>query len=421
MTEFRNNNVVHNNNSRGPTTRGMRSTSKCLAGELVLLLVLLLAGCGKDIDTLYGQRQGAGASRSVNGTAVLGDMFQRAGHRVYSWHAFSPKLQNNADCIVWFPDDFNPPSPKVREWLDDWLKEEPERTLIYVGRDFDAAPWYWEHVLADAPPEKQKILRERLDRAKSRFSRDRQELPNVEKTAKKIAEEIDEKSPKTKKLERDDKPEDWGWFTLDRSQPPRKATKLKGKAGWLDGIDADKTDIELNARLTPPSSAEVLLTSGDDAIVSREKCHNESQRIVVANGSFLLNLPLVNHEHRKLAGRLIDAIGQPGQSVVFLESDSGGPPIRDDDPEADMPTGLDIFNIWPTNWILIHLAAVGVVFCFSRCPIFGRPKTVETVSGSDFGRHIDAVADLLERSGEPGAAMERIVSYRQKSERDKQG
>ena len=38
-----------------------------------------------------------------------------------------------------------------------------------------------------------------------------------------------------------------------------------------------------------------------------------SQLLFVVNGSFLLNLPLVNHEHRKLAQRLITACGPPGR------------------------------------------------------------------------------------------------------------
>jgi len=33
--------------------------------------------------------------------------------------------------------------------------------------------------------------------------------------------------------------------------------------------------------------------------------------VLVNNGSFLLNLPLVNLEHRKLAARLIGASGPP--------------------------------------------------------------------------------------------------------------
>ena len=99
---------------------------------------------------------------------------------------------------------------------------------------------------------------------------------------------------------------------------------------------------------------------------------------------------------------------------MFLESRSGGPPTRDDDPAAAAPTGMEIFNIWPTNWILLHLAAVGVIFCFSRWPIFGRPKTCETAGGSDFGRHVDALAKLLKRTRDRAYAMERILNYRQK-------
>ncbi len=141
--------------------------------------------------------------------------------------------------------------------------------------------------------------------------------------------------------------------------------------------------------------------------------------IVVANGSFLLNLPLVNHEHRKLAGKLIAAVGPPAQTVVFLESYADGPPIRDKDPVADAVNGWEVFNHWPTNWILLHLAAVGILFCFARWPIFGRANSVETVSSSDFARHVDALADLLKRSRDRAFAMERILNYRQRTERDK--
>ena len=351
-----------------------------------LLFTLFLAGCSRDIDTDYGQRQGPGASASVNGTAVLGEMFEKAGHHVFSWHTLSPRVQQRADCIVWFPDDFKPPRKEVRQWLEKWLTDNADRTLIYVGRDFDAAPWYWEHVLADAPAEQRQPVRDRLLDATNHYSRDRRNLP---------------------------KSEDCQWFTIDSSLPLRHVKTLEGEAAWLDGVDAKQTDIELHSRLSPSEAADVLLRSGDDMLVSCEQW-DRSRLIVVANGSFLLNLPLVNHKHRKLAGKLIDEIGPPGKTVVFLESRSGGPPTRDDDPAAAAPTGMEIFNIWPTNWILLHLAAVGVIFCFSRWPIFGRPKTCETAGGSDFGRHVDALAKLLKRTRDRAYAMERILNYRQK-------
>ncbi len=356
------------------------------------LLAILLAGCSRDIDTLYGRREGLGASASVNGTAVLGEMFEQAGHRVYSWQTLSPRLSQRADCIVWFPDDFQPPSKEVRQWLEEWLAEKPERTLVYVGRDFDAAMWYWQHVLPNTPAEQRPLVAERLQAAKTRF-RERRDLDkNTEK--------------------------DCGWFTLNDSQPMRQVQKITSDPQWLDGVDASRLEIELRRRLSPPTDAEVLLKSGDDVLVSRQTIE-QGHLIVVANGSFLLNLPLVNHEHRKLAGRLIDEVGSTAKRVAFLESGSGGPAIRDRDPAAAAPTGLEMFDAWPTNWILLHLTALGVIFCFSRWPIFGRPGSSEANGASDFGRHIDALAQLLKRSRDRDYATEKIEHYRRKTGADK--
>jgi hypothetical protein len=441
----------------GRATHRTSDSSPCpssLSPLLFVFLLLLLTGCTREVNSIYGMRQGMGGN-SVNGTAVLGEMCEKAGHRVFSWRALSPRLQQRADCIVWFPDDFEPPRPKQRKWLEDWLKHRPDLTLIYVARDFDAASWYWEHILPDVTePQQKHLVREHLAEAQSDYAYARRWLP---------------------------KADNCGWFSVDdaaelrQAQRPKGAAEkpgsefrrefyrlkaLEGDAAWLDGIDVAKADIELRSRVSPPDDAKVLLRSGDDVLVSRQEI-GDSQLIVVANGSFLLNLPLVNHEHRKLAGKLIDEIGPPGKTVVFLESrgrqssrydswptgakknkkkrssdgrgrfhvlgdgkqaeddDEGEPPIRDDDPAGGDLTGMEIFGVWPTNWILLHLAAVGVIFCFSRWPIFGRPKPPETPSPSDFGRHVDALAELLKRTRDRVYAMERILNYRQRSERDK--
>ena len=119
--------------------------------------------------------------------------------------------------------------------------------------------------------------------------------------------------------------------------------KLEGDAG----VARRHRRREDRHRIAQPAhaaaAAEVLLRSGKDVLVSRRP-YDESQLIVVANGSFLLNLPLVNHEHRKLAGKLIDAVGSPRKTVVFLESYAGGPPIRDKDPAAEARQQWKIFN-----------------------------------------------------------------------------
>jgi hypothetical protein len=312
-------------------------------------------------------------------------MFEQKGHRVFSWMALSPKLHERADVIVWFPNDFTPPTPEVREWLEGWLLDQPGRTLIYVGRDFDAAAWYWKKVLPGAPANQVAEIQQREIAARTDFGMARLAVPASE---------------------------DCDWFTVEGKSQHRNVQTLAGDAQWLAGVDPSKVEIELNGRIVPPEGADVLLRSGKDVLVSREEW-DESQLVVVANGSFLLNAMLVNHEHRKLAGQLIEEVGPPEKTVVFLESWQGGPPIRDEDPFPGMPTGMEIFHIWPTNWILLHLAIVGILFCFARFPLFGRPRTPEPDSPSDFGKHIDALGELLERSGDTTYAVARILHYRQ--------
>ncbi len=348
------------------------------------LVFFAMAGCNQEIYPEYGQRKGPFWS-SVNGTGVLGEMFEQAGHTVYSRQVLSPRLGRLADCIVWVPNDFQPPSQDVRWWLESWLEEEPGRTLIYVGRDFDAALWYWTAIEPGAPDGQKSEIRRRKLKARTELLSGINVVPGSE---------------------------DCEWFTVEGKYLPRKVRSLQGDPDWCRGIDASRLEIELNRRIVPSPDAEVLLESEGDLLVSSE-WWDDSRRIVIANGSFLLNLPLVNHEHRKLAGQLIEEVGPPRQTVVFLESYAGGPLILDRDPTAGAPTGLEIFNIWPTGWILLHLTLAGILFCFSRFAIFGRPREPEAESTSDFGQHIQAVGELLQRSRDTTYAMTRLVHYRQ--------
>jgi hypothetical protein len=349
----------------------------------MLTLCLGAAGCGENLDTSYGQRKGT-APDSVNGTAVFAKMFQQAGHKVHSWGTLSPRLKERADCIVWFPDSYEPASGEVRRWLRQWLLDEGGRTLIYVGRDFDAAVWYWDKVGPNVPnDQKTEFLRRRTD-ARKYDARRRASL----------------------------KSGNAGWYTLDAQAKPRKVRSLQGEPDWLAGVDPAKLEIELRSRIAPPAGAKTLLESDGDTLISCQPV-GTSKLIVVANGSFLLNLALVNHEHRKLAGRLVREAGSPQQTVVFLESGPYGPGISEEDPSLAPPTGLEIFSVWPTSWILLHLAAAGIIFCLARYPIFGRPLAPQTPGTSDFGKHVEALGKLLKRSRDPSYAMTRLRHYRE--------
>ena len=383
---------------------------------LFALAAVLLAGCGAEtVETEYGQQSNPFTVSSVNGTAVLGDMFREAGHRVAARRALTAKVRKSADVIVWVPDDKGVPDPAAQQWLEDWLWAEPDRTLIYVGRDYDAAPAYWKKVQPGAPADRAAEVQQQLTQAEVEFDMRRAEFP---------------------------KSEDCRWFVVKGAKQHRQVSTLGGP--YSAGIDASLVDIELYGRLELPLWAEalekkspadraaaaapgqfmpieagyeVLLESEGDVLVTRYRRESYgdwqgSQLIVVTNGSFLLNMPLVNHEHRKLAGRLIGEVPE-ASSVVFLESDEFGPPIGESDDNANLSSGMQVLKVWPLNFVLLHLAVLGIVFCFARLPIFGRPRELATASPSDFGQHLTALGKLLSKTKDRDYALARLRHYQQ--------
>jgi hypothetical protein len=306
-----------------------------------------------------------------------------------------------ADVIVWFPDDFDPPTVDQRRFLEQWLWNENGRTLVYVGRDFDATPVYWKRVGPSAPPQQAMDVARRLAQAQAEHTASRVGMPDDESA---------------------------DWFVTDRDRPRRRIDRLQGS--WSAGVDAAQAELEVTGRFQFPDASQVetwiqrddqqwdtpefhtLLSSDDDLLATSLSSPDwgDSKVLVVTNGSFLLNLPLVNPEHRKLAARLISEC-QPARRVVFLESGPGGPPVLSAEPSAAYPTGLEMFTVWPLGIVLLHLAALGIALGFASFPIFGRPGQLPVASVSDFGQHVAAVGQLLERANQPDAALARLKYY----------
>ncbi len=358
----------------------------------------MFSGCQQQDDELptkYGNGTDADLQQSVNGYNVLADMFTKAGHTVSTHSGFTPGLANSADTIVMTPDDFDAPNGDSVAWVELWLRDKPDRTLIFIGRDFDAAPIYWRKILAEAPADQRPAITERLQAAelKAKFAR-----PTYITETK------------------------CDWFTFDYSATLRKPTAFTGP--WSDVIDGAKTEIELLSRLkVNEDDYDPLLKSGDEVLAAVRSFPQASyvgdpneapagQLIVVTNGSFLVNLQLVNHEHRKLAARLIAEVKKPGR-VVFMDSSNSEPPIvstsRQDD--SDAASMLDVFGVWPLSIILVHAAVLLAIFCFARWPLFGPPRDPPPAPAADFGRHVDALAENLERTGDASYARERWQYY----------
>jgi hypothetical protein len=403
--------------SASPTTNASpRGTSGAApnwlwpAVGLAAAVLLVIVGFGlrggvsnEQLPDGYGRRRGTDNVRSPGGISVLAEMFKAAGHRVTSTSRLSPRL-NDSDILVWAPDDFEPPTTEQREFLEEWLGSGSGRVLIYIGRDYDAAADYWNRVLPTAPPEDQDEVRRRREFAEVAYKGRRAEMPD-EQYAR--------------------------WFTVRGDKPAKKITSLEGK--WAEGIDPQKTSIVVRGRLEIPAAADVaagepalpgqfepLLRSQGDMLATRvtDPSWGDGEVIVLVNGSWVLNYPLVNREHRKLAARLVNECGAAEGRVTFIESGPGGPPVLDREPSGDGDSPLAFMDVWPINAIIIHLTILGIVLCLARSPIFGRPRDLPSEPAADFGKHVAALGELLARTQDRNYAQGRLLHYRQLAKRE---
>ena len=383
------------------------STVSPLSVGAILMAAALLAGCSvREIDSTYGKRRGAEGESSVNGTAVLTRMFELAGHQVQTRSYLSPRAKD-FDVIVWFPDDFKPPAEDAEKFLEEWLYRGRDKTLIYVGRDYDATIDYWQKMLPTAPPEQSVEVLRRLAQARAAHARARA----VKSEAK-----------------------DGRWFRIRWDEPRRFVGRRQDKPAPLGGpwaadarLRPAELDLVVDARLTPLTHSphddfggrlktETWLSSGNDPLVWRigNTYWDQSQIVVVNNGSFLLNLPLVEHEHRKLAAKLIAACGPAPKKVMFLESGTSGVTVYKEEPGTNYPTGFEAFQVWPLNAVLLHFVVLGLTILACRWTVFGRPRELPRPPVSDFGHHVEALGQLLAQTQDQAYAQQRLAEYRRK-------
>ncbi len=342
-----------------------------------LLGFLALAGCKESLNVRYGLRDG-----SINGTLAFANMFEDSGRSVIVRRSLSPSVERS-HTIVWFSRTPDVPSQETLAWFEAWMLQPGKRTLIYVRRDYDAEPDYWREMVARAPKELKDAFASRCRQAIDRVYFEGAISPP---------------------------PLSCEWYTVQAGKP-RDANSLEGSL--VDGLDAKprgEAAIRLRRQMFLADEFDTILASSEDQIVGCCKIGARGRSLVVANGSFLLNLPLVDREHRQLAGRLIEMTAE-NERVVFLET-SGDPRIMDSEPKPEYPSGLALLGVWPLNVVLLQLAAAGILFCFARWPIFGRPQDPSDPNVGDFSLHAEALGKLLRRSTDREHALRRLADYR---------
>ncbi|MBA63464.1 MAG: hypothetical protein CMJ76_13995 [Planctomycetaceae bacterium] len=369
-----------------------------------------------DIDATYGQGNQSEGRYSINGTGVLAQMFEDRGHSVF-YSRILGRPTRKADVIVWAPDNFHVPSDSEVAAIEKWLKEKWGRTFIFIGRDYDATMDYWINVAKGASPDELAMLTLKLADVWGAHQVKRMAI-------------IDN--------------EDCGWFKIQADSTVRtiRSARSTSPTDWMDGVAPGRLKMRLQSYFVESDRGKNANSSRYEydpqlfyeniplitRIQSRTKFYR-GQIFVIANGSFLLNVPLVHKEHRKLASKLIEQVGRD-RTICFLESEFDDwedvPVLENASSAARPPSIVTILQTWPFGIILIHIIVIGIIYCFYRFPIFGRPKTKyelnsvvddmnENQSVSNFGRHVRALGDLLKRSGNTVFANHCLQMYRQRS------
>ena len=365
-------------------------------GYLVMVLLLgavallVMSDRPTQINTEYGKRRGLYAD-SVNGIAAFSRMFEDQGARVRTGTRLSPSLARS-QVIVWAPNSFELPRTTEIDFFEtEWLGKDDgtQRTLVYIARDYQAALEYWRHQRDTAKGTSFIESQRQLARSQTEHAYMRS-LTGIEL--------------------------DCEWFSMKNRNHVFHVQPTEGP--WSQLIDADQAPWQVSCSLEPESDAEtttsrVLLGSQETPLIvelTDAYRWRDGRVLVLVNGAATLNLGLVNHENRKLAGQLIDYCGSP-RRVTFLESGPMGLTVSKTRKKAY--SGFEALTVWPINVILLHLIAAGILYCVMVYPIFGRPRELSEDSPSHFGKHIAAIQRLLELSKNREQAIARVNEYRE--------
>lgn len=358
-------------------------------GILIWTLVFLFAGVSGEasaqpIKTKYGKSGGSENLLSVNGTSAFIRLVEQRGFTTATRNRLTPETEKY-DTIIWFVSDQDNINSSTEEHLEYWIQGD-DRLLIIVNRDFDAAVFYWEKQLATASAENKELIKRQLANAK-----------------------FEERQIKREDIQS-------YWFDFETSQTRKRVEKFRGP--WSRHFDNKAAEIFLQSKILPSSSVfspeystgNLLESQDGESIIMEVEVdeYYENRVIVVANGSFLLNMPMANPAHRDLATQLADqCVGK----VLVLESSVEGINVSDNQPDDAEKTFWSWVQREPMNIIVPQMLLLCVVYLFAFYPTHGRPKKIKEKTNADFSYHVEALGELYQRSGDEKFAINLIKSY----------
>ncbi len=413
---------------------------------IVSLCVCCLSGCGGTVfsptyaDTSYPQKN------MINGLGAFERICKRSDVRFFDVTRLSPRL-DQADCILLVGDTFHPPAKEARDWLEEWLRSKPGRTIIYFGRDFEADIFYRQQTLDQV--DASSLYRGQLELADLQSQLDSLMSGEITRDAfcrwfvlkwdvePRVVKEF--RGPWSDQLPVTDS----GWpvrVHLERPvkerapsrlstaaivtttpTPTRNPNVVKRNRGLRRATIArsfwNETDIEAPEvwdaewRLAPQSQNLLEAADGTPLVMRLTSANYPgSQIITLANAAPLMNGSLVESHFRMIATRLVEQIGS-GKRLAVLPYDSSGIMISSVEESENNVAGLSVLTTWPMNIIMVHLTLFGIVMCLALFPILGRPRSEGPRTTRDFGMHAQALGQMLSRTRDMTFALRVIAEY----------
>jgi len=338
----------------------------------------------QQLDERFGDADGR-FKQSVNGMAVFAELLKQHGCDVKMFRTFSEQV-DDVDLVVWVADRLDAPNSAELALITERNANNRWSQLLFIGRDYDASIAYWEKVIDQLPKKKRSDAEKLLDHKKSEWNKFRSSSQFISNR----------------------------FFRYRVEDRWEAVTELSGLLSR--GIDESKTDLVLTGRVInlPKFDVEVLLRANGEPFVFVLTAKDDSliglEIIVVANGSLLLNLPLVNHENRKIADNLIDLL-DPQRVAMLCTGSNDISQTENQDPIK--PNVWEWMAVPPFNWIIPHFILFGLLYLFCYFPIFGRPAKLPPTQVSKFNMHLEAVGELMKQSGDKQFARNAIEHYRQ--------